>query len=105
MEAQAAGCRIVTSPIAALNETVGPRGTMIDGYWLSPEYKAQFADACVAAMLKPGEEDREELKRYAWENFGLNELAREWITLLHRTLAEVAVSPVVGYRTNYQRAA
>jgi glycosyltransferase involved in cell wall biosynthesis len=105
MEAQAAGCRIVTSPIAALNETVGPRGTMIDGYWLSPEYKAQFADACVAAMLKPGDEDREELKRYARENFGLSSLAREWVLMMHETLRQVAVSPVVGYRTSYQRAA
>ena len=105
MEAQAAGCRIVTSPIAALNETVGPRGTMIDGYWLSPEYKAQFADACVAAMLKPGEEDREELKRYAWENFGLDSLAREWSVMLRRVIVEVEASPVVPYRTSFARAA
>ncbi len=105
MEAQAAGCRIVTSPIAALNETVGPRGTMIDGYWLSPEYKAQFADACVAAMLKPGEEDREELKRYARENFDLDELAREWVRLLNQTIADVARNPVVGYRSSFRRAA
>lgn len=105
MEAQAAGCRIVTSPIAALNETVGPRGTMIPGDWLSPQYKQAFADACVAAMQRPGEEDREELKRYARENFGLDELARDWIRLLHKTLGEVAVSPVVGYRTSFARAA
>lgn len=104
-EAQAAGCRIVTSPIAALNETVGSRGTMIDGYWLSPEYKAQFADACVAAMLKTGEDDRDELKRYARENFGLDSLARDWHVLLKRIVLEVEVSPVVSYRTTYSRAA
>jgi len=104
-EAQAAGCRVVTSPIAALNETVGLRGTMIDGYWLSPEYKAQFADACVAAMLKPGEEDREELKRYARENFSLDTLARDWVKMFHQVLREVEVMPVVGYRTNFARAA
>ena len=105
MEAHAAGCRIVTSPIAALNETVGPRGTMIDGYWLSPEYKAQFADACVSAMLKTDDDDREELKRYARENFSLDSLAREWSVLLRRIVNEVAVSPVVPYRTQYVRAA
>ncbi len=102
-EAQAAGCRIVTSPIAALNETVGPRGTMIDGYWLSPEYRAQFADACVAAMLKEGDADREELKRYARENFSLDSLARDWTVMCRRILREVDASPVVGYRTQYVR--
>ncbi len=105
MQAQAAGCRIVTSPIAALNETVGPRGTMIGGDWLSPEYRSKFVDACVSAMLKPGEEDREELRRYARANFGLDELARDWVAMLHRTLGEVARSPVVPYKTSYQRAA
>jgi glycosyltransferase involved in cell wall biosynthesis len=105
MEAQAAGCRIVTSPIAALNETVGGRGTMIDGYWLSPEYRAQFADACVAAMLKPGGEDREALKQCARASFDLDSLARDWSVMLHRTVTEVARNPVVPYRTSYQRAA
>jgi glycosyltransferase involved in cell wall biosynthesis len=105
MEAQAAGCRIVTSPIAALNETVGNRGTMIDGYWLSPEYKAQFADACVAAMLKPGDEDREELRRYARENFDLDLLARDWHLMMTKLVRAVSQNPVVPYRTTYQRAA
>lgn len=105
MEAHAAGCRIVTSPIAALNETVGDRGAMIDGDWLSPSYRAQFADACVAAMLKPGNEDREALKQYARDNFCLDELAREWHVMLRSVVREVEENPVVGYRTQYSRAA
>ena len=78
---------------------------MIDGYWLSPEYRAQFADACVAAMLKPGDEDREALKAYARDNFSLDTLARDWVLMMHRTIGEVAASPVVRYRTSFQRAA
>lgn len=105
MEAQAAGCRIVTSPIAALNETVGPRGTMIPGDWLSPDYKQRFVDACVTAMLKPEDGERDALKAYARENFGLDSLARDWQTLLYRVLGEVAASPIVPYKTKYQRAA
>ena len=105
MEAQAAGCRIVTSPIAALNETVGNRGTMIDGNWLSPEYRAQFIDACVAAMVKPEDGDREALKQYARDNFGLDSLARDWHVMLVQLISSVSKNPVIPYRTSYARAA
>lgn len=79
MEAQAAGLRIITSPIAALNETVGSRGVMITGDWLSADYSSKFLDAMTDAMLRPevpGE--RESLKDYAKANFGLDALAKEW---------------------------
>lgn len=105
MEAQAAGLRMVTSPIAALNETAGPRATMIPGDWLSPGYRAAFIDACVDAMTRPENGDREELQRYARENFGLDMLGREWHRLLHRIVAEVEASPIVPYTTKYRRAA
>jgi glycosyltransferase involved in cell wall biosynthesis len=105
MEAQAAGLRVVTSPIAALNETVGPRGAMISGDWLSPGYRSAFIDACVDAMTRPEGGDREELQRYARDHFSLDTLARDWVELLHRTLAEVQASPIVPYSTPYKRAA
>lgn len=78
MEAQAAGLRIVTSPIAALNETVGTRGVLIPGDWLSTPYKEKFVNAVTAAMLKEDDEDRRALAAYAREHFGWDELAKEW---------------------------
>ena len=82
MEAQAAGLRIVTSPVAALNETVGHRGIMIPGNWLSPAYKEKFANAVVDAMLKEGVEDRQALALYAREHFGWDGLAKDWESTL-----------------------
>lgn len=45
MEAQAAGCAIVTSNIAGLKETVGPAGILVPGSPSSPEYQQQFVEA------------------------------------------------------------
>lgn len=98
MEAQAAGLRIVTSPIAALNETVGSRGTMISGDWLSPEYMERWTDAVVDAMLRPGDEDREALSRYAGENFGWDSLADEWSLMLPGIVEEVERNIVPPYK-------
>jgi glycosyltransferase involved in cell wall biosynthesis len=53
MEARAAGLNIVTSPIAALPETVGNYGVFIPGDWLSEEYQSQFIDAAVKALEGP----------------------------------------------------
>ena len=78
MEAHAAGLRMVTSPIAALNETVGDRGTLIPGDWLDEDFKNRFADAVVEALLREGNEDREKLQEYAKNNFSWDSLAEEW---------------------------
>ncbi len=98
MEAQAAGLRIVTSPIAALNETVGPRGKMISGDWLSPEYRSAYVDAVVDAMLKTDEVDRAESANYAAAHFGLDSLAVDWDRMLHRVIDEVERDIVVPYK-------
>lgn len=76
MEAQAAGLRIVTSPIAALNETVADRGTMIEGNWLSNEYGRKFVDAVVNACNFEG--DRETGMQDAAQRFDWNGVAQEW---------------------------
>ena len=100
MEAHAAGLRMITSPIAALNETVGSRGTMIQGDWLSKEYGDAFLEATVKAMLvseTPGE--RESLRQYARENFGLDDLAKEWSEkLLPNLLNEIEQNIVPSYK-------
>ncbi len=98
MEAQAAGCRIVTSPIAALNETVGSRGKMIPGDWLSSEYMRDFSNACVEALTKPEDGDRLALQRYARENFSLDTLALDWQKMFHSLIAEVKINPLQKYQ-------
>lgn len=104
-EAQAAGCRIVTSPLAALNEIVGPRGTMVgygaggvQGDWLTPEYSEAFVKGVVAALLKPEDGDRAALQSYARENFGLDSLAEDWSRMFDRLIREVAENPLHPYR-------
>jgi len=85
MQAQAAGCRIVTSPRGALTETVGTRGTMIAEPLESPAYAAAYGDAVVAALTQRNEDDRETLAAYAREHFDLEKLADHWDDML-RTL-------------------
>ncbi len=98
MEAQAAGLRMVTSSIAALNETVGKRGTLIDGDWTSPEYKAKFIDATVKAMKDYNEADRKKLQKYAKENFDLNLLADDWQDMFSNLIEELKINPIVPYQ-------
>ena len=78
MEAQAAGLHIVTSPIAALNETVGPRGKMISGDWLSKEYHDAFVDEVVKALKKPSSRHRKAVMKYAREHFSWDNVVQSW---------------------------
>jgi glycosyltransferase involved in cell wall biosynthesis len=101
MEAQAAGLRIITSPIAATLETVGSRGVMIQGNWLSEEYGNAFLEATVKAMLDPevpGE--RESLQQYARDNFSWDSLAKEWSeNLFPNLLNEIEQNIVPPYQS------
>lgn len=99
MEAQAAGLRIVTSPIAALNETVGDRGVLIPGNWLDDDYQARFTDAVVEAMsLGEDAEFRAEQRRQAFDRFGWDALADEWNRMLYQVLEEVERNVVPPYK-------
>ncbi len=102
MEAQAAGLRIVTSPIAALNETVGSNGLLIPGDWLSPEYQSKFVDGVVEAMnlgTHPSDAAfRASQRKQAFERFGWDALTEEWEQLLHRTIDEVGKNVVPPYK-------
>jgi glycosyltransferase involved in cell wall biosynthesis len=94
MEAQAAGLRIVTSSIAALNETVGTRDILIDGDWTSPEYQAKFVDAVVNALQREDDSDRVVLQEYA-KNFDLDTLAQEWEKMFSDLINQTN-SPIVS---------
>lgn len=101
MEAQAAGLRIITSPIAALNETVGNRGVMIPGDWLTNEYQAGFINSVVDAMTKDGDDDRKQLQAFARRNFGWDSLADEWDTMLRDVMGEVMINVVPPYKAAF----
>jgi glycosyltransferase involved in cell wall biosynthesis len=98
MEAHAAGLRMITSPIAALNETVGNRGVMIYGDWLSEDYGRKFVDAVVSAMTNPDLGDRNVLQTYARENFSWEGVASDWDQMLRKTIDLVSENKVVQYR-------
>lgn len=97
MEAQAAGCRIVTCPQAALNETVGERGQLVAGFG-TPGFVDTFAAAVVVAMRETMEaravDDRALLKEHARNAFSLDSLAIDWEGLLGSTLDEVRTKVV-----------
>jgi SAM-dependent methyltransferase/glycosyltransferase involved in cell wall biosynthesis/tetratricopeptide (TPR) repeat protein len=111
MEAQAAGCRIVTSAIAALNETVGPEyGVLLEGDWLTPEYQRQFVDEVVHAMTAPDGEwlkTRAEIQDRARRDFGLDALAADWVQMMREEMAAQQIAPLVSYagRADFAREA
>jgi glycosyltransferase involved in cell wall biosynthesis len=45
------GARFIGSSIAAINETIGDKGTLIPGDWTSKEYQDKFIEAAVEALL------------------------------------------------------
>lgn len=98
MEAQAAGCRIVTSSIAALNETVADRGILIPGNWTTPEYQEKFINSVITAMTIEDNSDREIIQNYAKEHFCLNKLAQEWDRMFYSLIEELKTNPLVSYQ-------
>ena len=99
MEAQAAGLHIVTSPIAALNETVGDRGTMIEGDWLSPEYMEKFVNAVEFHMNRSGDDERKSLQQYARGHFGWDSLVNDWVKMFESIVEEVMENIVPAFKS------
>ena len=50
IEAEAAGCAVVTSAVGALPETVGDGGVCLDGDPHSAKYRQSFIDACISLL-------------------------------------------------------
>ncbi|MBI4266122.1 MAG: tetratricopeptide repeat protein [Acidobacteria bacterium] len=78
MEAQAAGCAVVTSALGALPETVGDAGLCIPGDPHSAVYRRTFVDACVELLTN---DDR-------WQALSDRALARAWTGYTWPTIAE-----------------
>lgn len=104
MQAQAAGCYVVTTPVAALNETVADRGVMVRGAWENGQVagdaeRAEFVRAVVNAIRGVEQlRSRQELREYAREHFDLDALARDWDAMLREELAGVEERVVPEWR-------
>ncbi len=97
MEAQAAGLRIVSSSIAALNETVGDRGILLPGEWTSKEYQINFINSIVKAFNQEGNSDRAILQEYAKSHFCIDKLAQEWDDMFYQLLEDIKINPIVSF--------
>jgi len=97
MEMQASGLEIVTSSVAALNETVGERGILIDGDCDDPVYREKFINAAVKSMMEPNEDNRAKRMEYAECHFGLDQLAQEWELKFNELIELIAINPVIPY--------
>lgn len=103
MEAQAAGCIPITSSIAALNETVGVRGKLVNGNWLSKSYQDEFIKQTVDAMLNTTDTDRSKLINYATDNFSWKEVSVQWNALFNKKINKPLVSkyiPLIARETS-----
>jgi 2-polyprenyl-3-methyl-5-hydroxy-6-metoxy-1,4-benzoquinol methylase/glycosyltransferase involved in cell wall biosynthesis len=98
MEMQAAGVEMVTSSIAALNETAGDRAILIDGDWATTEYQQKFIDAAVEKLTSSNDLHRKELQNYAKNNFDLNLLAKDWQEMFFSLIEELKTNPIVPYQ-------
>lgn len=102
-EAQAAGLRVVSTAMAALNETVGGRGHLISGDWLDDRYQRKFISAAVEALTVPGEWPwrgwtREAIRAEAASRFSWDGVADDWERLFFDLLAEVDEGVLPPYR-------
>lgn len=97
MEAQAAGCRVVTSRIAALEETVRD-GVLLDGDWLSQSYQDQVVEHVAQLMLAPSDGNLGHRVNSARDAFSLDTLVTEWEAHLRDTSEEVERDVVPPYR-------
>ncbi len=66
MEAQAAGLKIVTSPIAALKETVKGKAVFVEGDWLDEDYQNRAVGA-VVHFLKSEDKPSFPPVSFAWD--------------------------------------
>jgi glycosyltransferase involved in cell wall biosynthesis len=98
MEAQASGLEIISSSTAALKETVGDRGVLLDGDCNTREYQLKFIENVVSALNNPQEERRVKANQYATQNFGLEKLAENWSQMLYDLINSKEDSLIIPYQ-------
>jgi len=101
MEARAAGLRIVTSKLAALPETVGKYGVLIEGDWLSEEYQREFVAASVDALTMTATEgvnSRETISKVALRDLDWQGVADEWCKLFRELMSAAKHGALPAYR-------
>jgi glycosyltransferase involved in cell wall biosynthesis len=78
IEAQAAGCAVVTSAFGALAETIGDAGICVQGDPRGAAYQQAFVDACVELLT---DDER-------WQDMSARALARTWPDYTWPSIAE-----------------
>lgn len=93
-EAQAAGCYAITSPIAAVPETLSgyDKTSFIDGDWVSREYQDRFVSETVRIMTHNTNNKK------AGKRFDIYKLAKEWEEMLQELLVRKSIHPIADYR-------
>lgn len=89
-----AGTRFVGSNIAAIKETVGKYGRLIDGEWTNQDYQDRFVQAAIEAV---DDSDREPMKEYARKTYNLETLIDSWEEMFYNLIEEVKTNPIIPY--------
>lgn len=92
MTAIAAGLRVVTSRIAALPETIGDSGVLLDGDPSTDEYRDTFVRHVVEAMRRPEDGDRHRLMATARERFAWGPAVDQWDEWIREAFAAEEVA-------------
>jgi glycosyltransferase involved in cell wall biosynthesis/Flp pilus assembly protein TadD len=89
IEAQAAGCAVVTTALGALPQTVGEGGICIPGDPRSRAYQDAFVGHCVRLLTDDTQWENMSRAAFdrAWRDYTWLGVAREWETLCRRALA------------------
>ena len=90
MEAQRAGCHVITTSLAALKETV-IAGTLLTQAYGSKEYKDAFIAATIKAL-----NTKERI--YNGTQFGLVELAQRWDGMFKSLIEDKKTNPINKYQ-------
>lgn len=99
MEAQMAGCHVVSSSCAALNETVSHTERKIsnpDCY--SEGYRQQALTYLIEALQDHNENVRQNRSAWAKEEYNLYDLAQDWEALFHQWMKDKDNGYVVPYQ-------
>ena len=86
MEAKAAGLYTVTTALAALPETVGTHGYLINKNPNSEEYKKEFINKTIEYMKYPDNGYRKSIQEYAYNNLTRESVSKIWLEMFERDL-------------------